>query len=78
MLSLVNSLANDLAPLRRPRDEREGLGAFSGVLRHRDASHGRTAFSGAGRTLGGTTKTDDGQVFIHMLNWCYGVLIGRA
>ncbi|CAB4042378.1 deubiquitinating VCIP135, partial, partial [Paramuricea clavata] len=59
--SQARACASDAAPLRRPRDEREGLGAFSGALRHRDASEGRAAFSGAGRTLGGSTKTDNEQ-----------------
>ena len=45
--------------MRRPREEREGLGTFSGALRHRDAAQGRTAFSGAGRTLGGSAKTEE-------------------
>ena len=51
-----------MAPLRRPNDERESLGAFSGVLRHRDASEGRAAFSGTGRTLGGGGDTGNEQV----------------
>ena len=37
-------------------DEPQGLGAFSGVLRHRDAAQGRSAFSGKGRTLGESGK----------------------
>ena len=51
-----------MPPLRRPRDELEGLGHFSGAVRHRDASEGRATFSGTGRTLGGSMKTDYEQV----------------
>ena len=40
-------------------DEPQGLGAFSGVLRHRDAAQGRSAFSGKGRTLGESEKLGD-------------------
>ena len=36
-----------------PREE--GLGMFSGAVRHRNVSEGRSAFSGTGRTLGGST-----------------------
>jgi predicted RND superfamily exporter protein len=57
LLSLANARADDAVPLRRPDEEKEGMGVFSGALRHRDASEGRTAFSGAGRTLGGSAKT---------------------
>ena len=63
MLSLAaNACASDAAPLRRPDDE-ESMGAFSGALRHRDQYQGRTAFSGEGRTLGGSVKTDTEKVY---------------
>lgn len=62
MLSKAHSRTGSVTPLRRPRDEQEGLGRFSGAVRHRDASEGRATFSGTGRTLGGSAKTDTEQV----------------
>lgn len=53
----VSSFANVVSG-----DKPQKLGTFSGAVRHRDPSQGRSAFSGKGRTLGGNERPgDEGQ-----------------